>query len=277
MGRPIVFWRMRQRIVQAPPGSRPRQRRLPRTTRPSSAERGAPCPRPTPARRQTIGDSHARGKNPTRLRAQSLNALKSGRYSAQVKAALHAMRREIRPPSSSPSSKSDAAKTIPLHALILATAKIIHNAELTPVVESTSSTNSSSSPARKYRARPARKNLDFKYSNRTAPGRASKRSPLSFHHRNPQTSTPQPCPLNRRPPAGSPKQPQGYRANSAHHRHHRPGRLLPRRTCFCAPDLQVLGIVRGQYLQPRGSIAFTSASHVTVPASDLHYDDVAIR
>ena len=76
----------------------------------------------------------------------NLNALKSGRYSAQMKAALHAMltRDEIRPILVAIFEKR-RRETLRYQALILATARIIHNAELT---SSASSTNSLSNPAK---------------------------------------------------------------------------------------------------------------------------------
>jgi Na+/H+ antiporter NhaA len=65
----------------------------------------------------------------------NLNALKSGRYSAQLKAALHAMltRDDIRPILIAIFQKRRRER-IRYQALILATAKIIHNAELTPII-----------------------------------------------------------------------------------------------------------------------------------------------
>ena len=65
----------------------------------------------------------------------NLNGLKSGRYSAQVKAAIHAMlsRDELRPMLVAIFEKR-RRETLRYQALILATARIIHNAELAPII-----------------------------------------------------------------------------------------------------------------------------------------------
>jgi len=90
---------------------------------------GLPCPE------EDHDPAPAEGSPLERAPRGNLNALKSGKHSAQLKAALHAMliRDEIRPILLA-IVETRRRERMRYQALILATAKPIHNAELSPII-----------------------------------------------------------------------------------------------------------------------------------------------